>query len=141
MLPMKNLPRVVLAIGGHELNAYVARGAKERALGLMHCRNLQPDEGMLFVSGEPQEQSFWMKDTPLPLSIAFIDTDGTLLQIEDMAPHSLEATESEAPVRYVLEVPQGWFADRRIRAGDRVTGPVFLGGDAEGDAEPRSLAA
>lgn len=129
---MKNLPRVQLRIAGHDLRALVARGARDRARGLMHCRTLGDDEGMLFVSGQPEAQSYWMKDTPLALSIAFIDEDGTILQIEDMAPLSHAATESEHPVRHVLEVRQGWFAERGIRAGDRVTGPVFLGAAARG---------
>lgn len=129
---MKNLPKAKLVIGEHEISAYVARGAEDRALGLMHCRSLEEGEGMLFVSGEPEAQSYWRKDTPLALSIAFIDEDGTILQIEDMTPLSHAATESEHLVRHVLEVRQGWFSERGIRAGDRVTGPVFLGAATRG---------
>ncbi|MBC5763854.1 DUF192 domain-containing protein [Ramlibacter albus] len=135
---MKNLPRAVLTLGEHRLNAYVARGAKERAVGLMHVRELADDEGMLFVCGEPQPQSFWMKDTPLPLSIAFIDGDGTILQIEDMEAHTRETTESEVPVRYVLEVPRGWFAERGIGPGACLTGPVFVDAVVEGAGEASS---
>lgn len=135
MAPMKNLPRMVLSIDGHNVNAYVARGAQERALGLMHVQELGEDEGMLFVCGDPQPQGFWMKDTPLPLSIAFVDDDGTILQLEDMEPHSEETTACQAPVRHVLEVPRGWFAERGIRAGARITGPAFLAAAAEGAGE------
>jgi len=122
-----NLPRVWLAAGGHDLQVYVARTAEERALGLMHRRELPQDEGMLFICDERAVQKFWMKDTPLPLSIAFLDEDGTVLKIADLEPHDLDAESSEHPVRYVLEVNQGWFEERDIVAGVRITGPVFVG--------------
>jgi uncharacterized membrane protein (UPF0127 family) len=122
---MQNLPRVVLDVAGHEAEVHVARSAEHRALGLMHRAELGPDEGMLFVEDEPAPQRYWMKDTPLALSIAFIDDDGTVLQTGDLEPHSLEPECSEHAVRYVLEMPQGWFSERGIGVGARVTGPVF----------------
>jgi uncharacterized protein len=122
-----NLPRVWLAADGHDLQVYVARTAEERALGLMHRREMAPNEGMLFICDECAVQKFWMKDTPLPLSIAFLDDDGTVLKIADLEPHDLDGESSGDPVRYVLEVNQGWFAQRDLAPGCRITGPVFLG--------------
>ena len=121
-----NLPRVQLTAGGHQLEAYVARSDEERALGLMHRRHLPENEGMLFMCDECAEQRFWMKDTPLPLSVAFLDEDGTILKIADLEPHDLEGESSEQPVRFILEVNQGWFAERGIAAGERISGPLFL---------------
>jgi uncharacterized membrane protein (UPF0127 family) len=121
-----NLPRVQLEVGEHRLQAYVARTDEERALGLMHRKEMDPDEGMLFLCEERAVQSFWMKDTPLPLSIAFLEEDGTILKIADLEPHTLDGESSEHPVRYVLEVNQGWFAERGIAAGMQLAGPPFL---------------
>jgi hypothetical protein len=121
-----NLPRVRLTAGEETLDVYVAANPQDRSLGLMHRRAMAPDEGMLFVEDEAARQNFWMKDTLLPLSIAFLDEDGTITQIEDMAPESLDAHRSEQAVRYILEVHQGWFARKGIRAGMRLAGPVFL---------------
>ena len=121
-----NLPRVLLTAGEHELQVYVARTEEERAQGLMFRREMAADEGMLFLCEECAVQKFWMKDTPLPLSIAFLDEDGTILKIADLEPHDLDGESSEHPVRHVLEVNQGWFAERGIAPGSRITGPVFL---------------
>ena len=121
-----NLPRVQLQAGEHAIQVYVARSDEERALGLMHRRDLPEDEGMLFMCDACAVQNFWMKDTPLPLSIAFLEEDGTILKIADLAPHDLESESSEHPVRFVLEVNQGWFAERGIVPGTRVAGPLFL---------------
>ena len=121
-----NLPRVRLTAEGATLDVYVACNEADRALGLMHRRDLPPNEGMLFVCDEPGEQRFWMKDTPLPLSIAFIEDDGTICRIADLEPNCLDAECSGQPVRYILEVNQGWFAERGIGPGTRITGPVFI---------------
>jgi hypothetical protein len=121
-----NLKRVQLTIGEHQIIVHVARGDEERALGLMYRRELPQNEGMLFMCEECAIQKFWMKDTPLPLSIAFIDDDGTILKIADLEPHDLDGESSGHPVRFVLEVNQGWFAQRGIVPGARITGPVFV---------------
>ena len=121
-----NLPRVQLTADGHPIQVYVARSDEQRALGLMHRREMAEDEGMLFMCDRSAVQKFWMKDTPLPLSIAFVDEDGTILKIADLEPHDLESESSEHPVRFVLEVNQGWFAERGIAPGARLSGPVFL---------------
>lgn len=124
-----NLPRVQLSVGEHQLFVHVARTEEERALGLMHRRDLPADEGMLFLCDEKAEQCFWMKDTPLPLSIAFLDDDGTIVRIDDLEPHSLEASSSGQPVQHVLEVNQGWFAERGIAPGMQLSGPPFIAAD------------
>jgi uncharacterized membrane protein (UPF0127 family) len=126
-----NQVRMQLFAGEHPIVAYVARTPEQRALGLMHRAEMAPDEGMLFVCDECAVQSFWMKDTPVPLSIAFLAEDGTIVHIEDMEPHSLESHACEHPVRHVLEVPRGWFQQRGIEPGMRVEGPVFLEAAAE----------
>jgi len=120
-----NLPRVQLTADGHQLQAYVARSADERAQGLMFRRELPEGEGMLFMCDSCEVQSFWMKDTPLPLSVAFLDEDGTILKVADLEPHDLEGESSGHPVRFVLEVNQGWFAERGLGPGARFAGPVF----------------
>ncbi|MFL6693715.1 MAG: DUF192 domain-containing protein [Ramlibacter sp.] len=128
-----NQVRMQLLVGEHALDTHVARTAEQRALGLMHRNEMAPDEGMLFVCDERAVQSFWMKDTPVPLSIAFLGDDGMILHIEDMEPHSLESHACEHPVRHVLEVPRGWFHERGIGPGARVEGPAFLEAVAEGE--------
>ncbi|MCG2591548.1 DUF192 domain-containing protein [Ramlibacter sp. XY19] len=121
----RNLPRMHLSAGGHHLHAWVARSAEEHALGLMHRQQLGDGEGMLFVWDVPERKSFWMKDTPLPLSVAFLEEDGTIVRLADMEPHSLEGHASGRPVRFVLEVNQGWFEDKGIAPGMRLDGPCF----------------
>jgi uncharacterized membrane protein (UPF0127 family) len=86
----------------------------------MHRRNLPDGEGMLFVFERDQILSFWMKNTFIPLSIAFIASDGRIIDIRDMEPQSLSAVKSTRSVRYALEVPQGWFTRQGIREGDRI---------------------
>jgi uncharacterized membrane protein (UPF0127 family) len=121
-----NLPRVQLTAGEHQIQVYVARDEEERAQGLMFRRDMPENEGMLFMCDERAIQKFWMKDTPLPLSIAFLQEDGTILKIADLQPHDLDGESSEHPVRFILEVNQGWFDERGIAPGERLTGPVFL---------------
>lgn len=116
------LPTVTLAINGQKLVAEVAITPEQRALGLMHRFSLRPDHGMLFVFERPERQSFWMKNTFIPLSIAFLDASGRILNIEDMAPQSEAFHWSRGPALYAVEMRKGWFAERGIRAGDRVEG-------------------
>ena len=121
----RNLPRVQLSAGEHSLHAWVACSEEEHDLGLMHRQELGHGEGMLFMWDEAGRKSFWMKDTPVPLSIAFLEEDGTILKIADLEPHDLEGESSEHPVRFVLEVKQGWFEDKGIAPGMRLQGPCF----------------
>ncbi len=121
-----NLPRVQLQAGEHPIEVYVARSDEERALGLMHRRDLPEGEGMLFMCDDCAVQSFWMKDTTLPLSIAYLEEDGTILKHADLEPHSLDGESSAHPVRYLQEEHQGWFEARGIVPGARVAGPLFI---------------
>ena len=93
-------------------------------MGLMFRKRLAENQGMLFVFEEDSRLSFWMKDTELPLSIAFIASDGTIREIRDMKPLSLNSVQSSRNARYALEVNQGWFSNRGIAAGDKVQLPA-----------------
>lgn len=101
----------------------MAESAEKRRTGLMFRKELPPDSGMLFVFEKEQILSFWMKNTFLPLSIAFIATNGMILEIQDMAPMDEENLHrSPLPVRYALEMEQGWFRKNGIAPGDRING-------------------
>ena len=127
--PQHNLPVAQLQAGMHSIRAQVAATPEQRATGLMHRREMPPHEGMLFVFEQPAVQCFWMKNTLLPLSIAFLADDGTVVNLRDMQPQALDSHCSERPVRYVLEMNQGWFAKRGVKPGFKLTGP---GGKAFG---------
>ena len=101
----------------------VARTPDERRTGMMHRLEIGPDEGMLFVFPEPQFLSFYMKNTYVPLSIAFIQADGRIDRITGMTPHRLEPVTSRRPCLYALEMPQGWFGEHEIWEGQRVILP------------------
>jgi len=116
------LPTVPLSINDHKITAEVAATPEQRSTGLMHRFSLRPDHGMIFVFERPERQSFWMKNTFIPLSIAFIAPDGRIINIDDMAPHDENTHWSKGPALYALEMRKGWFAERGIRAGDVVKG-------------------
>ena len=114
----------IVIVGGEsegvELTVELARTAGERGRGLMFREELAEDGGMLFVFPEDTEARFWMKDTLIPLSIAFIAADGTILDIQDMEPLSEDTHRPPEPYRYGLEVNQGWFREHSLGRGDRV---------------------
>ena len=113
------LTRISVVVGGHRLSVEVAATPAERGCGLSRRTHLPEDQGMLFVFPRPNILAFWMKDTSLPLSIAFLDDTGQILSIQKMAPmQTAERYRSPRPVRYALEVNQGWFAGRGIAVGD-----------------------
>lgn len=116
------LPTTTLTIAGNKLTAEVAATTDERATGLMNRFSLQPDHGMLFIFERAETLHFWMKNTYIPLSIAFIAPDGRILNIEDMAPQTESTHDSRGPALYALEMRKGWFAQRGIKAGDTVEG-------------------
>jgi uncharacterized membrane protein (UPF0127 family) len=118
----QSLPTTELTINGHRVTAEVATTVATRAVGLMRRFSLQPDHGMLFVFVAPQPLAFWMKDTYIPLSIAFIGADGRILNIKDMAPQTESTHDSRGPAMFALEMKKGWFAQFGIAAGDRVDG-------------------
>ncbi|AVO48095.1 DUF192 domain-containing protein [Melaminivora suipulveris] len=123
--PQLNLMRVELSAGMHRIDAQVARAPVERQIGLMLRRDMPAHEGMLFVFEQPGVQCFWMKNTLLPLTAAFVADDGTIVNLADMQPQSEESHCSARPVRYVLEMNQGWFAQRGLKAGAKLTGAPF----------------
>lgn len=114
-----------LTAGFHLINAEVARTPEQRAIGLMNRPTMPSNDGMLFVFEQPGQQCFWMKNTLLPLSIAFLADDGSIVNIEDMKPQSLDSHCSARPVRYALEMNQGWFAKRALKPGAKITGAPF----------------
>lgn len=123
--PQRNLPRVTLQAGMHLIQAQVASTPEQRATGLMFRTDMPPNEGMLFVFEQPAGQCFWMKNTLLPLTAAFVADDGTIVNLADMTPQSLDSHCSAKPVRFVLEMHQGWFAKRNIGPGFRLAGAPF----------------
>ena len=116
------LPEIALDIKGHQLTAEVAATDAQRMQGLMHRRMLPENRGMLFVFSYSAPQSFWMMNTYIPLSIAFIDENGAIVSIADMKPLTTDSHSSAKPAKYALEMNQGWFAKRGIKAGAKVEG-------------------
>jgi hypothetical protein len=121
-LGVAELPVMELKINGLVLRAEVAATEQSRTTGLMYRFSLRPDSGMLFVFSTPQPLGFWMKNTFVPLSIAFIGNDGRILNIEDMAPQTEATHNSRGMALYALEMKKGWFAAHGIGPGDRVEG-------------------
>jgi uncharacterized membrane protein (UPF0127 family) len=122
--PQLNLPTVTLNAGMHQIRAQVATGFNVYT-GLMYRREMPQHEGMLFVYDTPAVHCFYMKNTFLPLSIAFIADDGTIVNIRDMQPQTLDSHCADKPVRYALEMNAGWFAKRGVKPGYKLGGPVF----------------
>ena len=123
--PQLNLERIKLAAGMHRLDVQVAATPEQRQIGLMFRKEMPQHEGMIFIFDQPAQQCFWMKNTLLPLSAAFIADDGTIVNIEDMKPLVLDSHCSAKPVRYVLEMNKGWFAKKGVQAGSKLQGPLF----------------
>uniref|UniRef100_UPI00334061A2 DUF192 domain-containing protein n=1 Tax=Castellaniella defragrans TaxID=75697 RepID=UPI00334061A2 len=115
------LPVVSLTVGAHPVQAEVARTPEARSHGLMERHSLAQDHGMLFVFDEDDRYCFWMKNTPLPLSIAFIDQQGRIVSIQDMQPYALDPHCPPEPVRYTLEMAQGWFNRAGVSVRDKVS--------------------
>ena len=123
--PQLDLPRTQLSIGMHRIDTQLATTPAQRQIGLMHRKEMPQHEGMLFVFEQPATQCFWMKNTLLPLTAAFVEDDGTIANLADMKPQTLDSHCSAKPVRYVLEMNQGWFAKRGIQAGAKLGGAPF----------------
>lgn len=120
-----NLRRVELTAGIHRIDAQVAASDRERAIGLMFRQEMPQQEGMIFVFEVPAVQCFWMRNTLLPLTAAFVADDGTIVNLADMKPMTEDSHCSAKPVRYVLEMNQGWFAKRGLKAGVKLGGSLF----------------
>ncbi len=130
--PQPKLPVVRLQAGLQIVLAEVADTPRSREIGLMMRERLGPNEGMLFVFDQPRAYCFWMRNTLLALSIAFIDDDGRIVNIEDMAPRTEDSHCARAPVRFALEMEQGWFARRGLAAGARLSNREVFPGQARG---------
>jgi len=111
-----------IKVAGHPLKVEVAANDAALQQGLMFREKLGHDEGMLFVFGEPAYHSMWMKDTLIALSVAFLDADGRILNILDMEPQTLDTHTAAGPAVYAIETNKGWFAGKKVKAGDKVTG-------------------
>jgi uncharacterized protein len=122
----QHLRSIKLGVGMHVIQAEVAQTPDERSIGLMFRKTMGTNEGMLFEFEEPSQQCFWMKNTLLPLSVAFIADDGNVVNIEDMKPQTLDSHCSYQPVRFVLEMNDGWFAKRGIKTGTKFQGAPFV---------------
>jgi uncharacterized membrane protein (UPF0127 family) len=116
------LPTVQLKAGMHIIHAEVAADFSTRAQGLMHRKFLGQNDGMLFVFDEAAIHCMWMKNTLIPLSVAFLDEQGAIINIADMRPHSEQSHCAAQPARYALEMNRGWFAQRGIKPGVRLGG-------------------
>jgi uncharacterized membrane protein (UPF0127 family) len=123
-LPLRADPLLTypLRIGDHSIRAELANTPETRTKGLMFRQYLANSSAMVFVFPAPRRISMWMKNTLIPLSVAFLDTDGRILNIEDMEPHSEQTHSSVDFATYALEMNQGWFAAKGIHKGDQVSG-------------------
>lgn len=111
-----------LEAGGHRITAELAMTPAARERGLMQRERLPDNHGMLFVYAQPERICMWMMNTPIPLAVAFLDSQGVIINIAEMRPLSLETHCSRRPARYALEMAQGWFASRGLSPGIRITG-------------------
>ncbi len=117
------LPKVTLAIGSvHKVIAEVASIPSDRAQGLMFRKNMPDSEGMLFVYPQPHITGMWMKNTLIPLSVAFIDDKGVIINVEEMTPQTEDAHMAKAPAKYSLEMNSGWFKKRKLGPGTKIKG-------------------
>ena len=124
--PQSGLPITKLKVGGHLITAQLALTPAQQQKGLMFRRAMRQDEGMLFVFPEAAVRCFWMMNTELPLTLAFIDPDGSIVGLHDMNPRSFRSRCSDRPVRHVLEMHRGWFSQRGIMLGTRFSGQPFV---------------
>ena len=127
--PQTNLPRNLLTVGIHQIDTQLAVSPEQHAVGLMFRKEMPQHEGMLFIFQNSSQQCFWMKNTILALTAAFIADDGTIVNLEDMKPQTLDSHCSKRPVRFVLEMNQGWFAKKGLKAGAKLSGDLFTKGN------------
>ena len=121
----QQLPVIQLRAGMHLIQAEVARTPQEHAIGLMWRKEMPTNHGMIFAFPKAGVQCFWMKNTLLPLSVAFIDDNGRVVNIDEMKPQTEDSHCSAEPVRFVLEMNSGWFQKRGIKAGSKIEGAPF----------------
>lgn len=116
------MPMIELSAGFHRIEAEVAATDANRQRGLMQRRAMPAQHGMLFVFTENNTHCMWMRNTLLPLSVAFLDSDGVIINIEDMQPQTEDNHCAKMPARYALEMNLGWFAQRGIKRGSKLNG-------------------
>lgn len=117
-----DMPRMELTVGMYRIDAEVAADQGSRMQGLMHRRAMAPQQGMLFVFTEANRHCMWMRNTLIPLSVAFLDDQGSILNIEDMEPQTENNHCAARPARFALEMNKGWFAQKGIKAGTKLNG-------------------
>ncbi len=118
----QQLPTITLTVGGHAVTAEVADSPAEREAGLMHRAELPDDHGMLFVYPDERGRGFWMKNTPSPLSIAFVSASGRVVHTAEMKPLDETIVPSQYPAMYALEMRRGWFTAHAVGPGAEVLG-------------------
>lgn len=123
--PQLQLPRTKLTAGMHVMDVQLAQTPEQRQIGLMWRKEMPQHEGMLFVFEQASTQCFWMRNTLIPLTAAFLADDGTIVNMADMKPKSDDSHCSDKPVRYVLEMNLGWFAKRQLKPGYKLSGAIF----------------
>jgi uncharacterized membrane protein (UPF0127 family) len=121
----QHLPTIQLGAGMHIIKAEVARTPREHAIGLMFRTSMGSNEGMIFGFPRAEKQCFWMKNTLIPLSVAFVADDGRIVNLDEMLPQTENSHCSAEPVHFVLEMNKGWFTKHGIKAGDKLTGTPF----------------
>ena len=124
-VPQPRLPTAEISAGMHVIRAELAVTPQQQSTGMMFRREMNGNEGMLFVNEDSGVRCFWMKNTLIPLSIAFIAEDGGIVNLADMEPLSERSHCSAKPVRFALEMPQGWFEKRGIKPGHKLRGKPF----------------
>ena len=122
MQALAQMPRLELNAGFHRIDAEVAADQPNRMQGLMNRRSMATNQGMLFVFTQADRHCMWMRNTLLPLSVAFLDERGQIINIEDMKPQTDDNHCAATPARFALEMNQGWFASKGIKAGQRIGG-------------------
>ena len=119
---LAQMPRIELNASFHRIDAEVAADQQNRMQGLMNRRSMAANQGMLFVFTQADRHCMWMRNTLLPLSVAFLDGRGQILNIEDMQPQTENNHCAASPARFALEMNQGWFASKGIKVGQRIGG-------------------
>ena len=119
---LAEMPVMELTAGFHRIEAEVAADAQNRQVGLMNRKAMPPQRGMLFVFTEKNTHCMWMRNTFIPLSVAFIDEEGVIINIEDMQPQTEDNHCAKVPARYALEMNLGWFAQRGLKPGTKLSG-------------------
>ncbi len=119
---LAEMPRMELSASFHRIEAEVAADQTSRMQGLMNRRSMGANQGMLFVFQQKERHCMWMRNTFLPLSVAFLDEEGKIINVEDMKPQSDDSHCAARPARFALEMNLGWFSSRGLKPGQRIAG-------------------